>query len=75
VLQRLLDEVIAEKGHTRYWLALRTGISQQNLGRIARGETTGIEFDLLERICEALECQPGDLLKHIKDEKGGKKKA
>ena len=69
MLKRRLDEVLARKKKSRYWLAKQTGISQQNLGRIARGETTAIDFDILENICEKLDCQPGDLLVYIKDNK------
>jgi putative transcriptional regulator len=67
VIKRLLDEALAAKGKTRYWLARRTGISEQNLGKIARGETTSVEFDTLGIICEKLECQPGDLLRYVRE--------
>lgn len=62
VLLRQLDSFLKEKGKTRYWLARKTGISEGNLGRFAKGITTSIEFDVLERICRELSCQPGDLL-------------
>ncbi len=62
VLERRLKETLARKNRSRYWLAKRTGISERNLRRFERGETTGLDFDTLEKICETLECQPGDLL-------------
>ncbi len=74
-MQRRLDDVLAEKGKSRYWLAKETGISEQNLRRLAKQETTGIDFDTLEKICEKLGCQPGDLLVYVSGEKSsGKKK-
>lgn len=75
VLQRRLDDVLKKKKRSRYWLAKRTGISEQNLGRLARGETTGIEFETLERICSELNCQPGDLLMFVRNGQSGSKKS
>jgi putative transcriptional regulator len=67
VIQRRLDEFLKEKGVSRYRLSLQTGISQGNLKKLAKGETTGIEFSVLERICKELNCQPGDLLVFVKE--------
>jgi putative transcriptional regulator len=43
-------------------LARRTGTHPDVISRFARGATTGVSYDLLDRICIALRCQPGDLL-------------
>lgn len=43
-------------------LAERIGISQPNLSILKNGRAKAIRFSTLEAICEALECQPGDLL-------------
>ena len=67
VLQRCLDEVLAKKKRTRYWLAKETGVSEGNLGRLARGETTSIDFEVLERICNSLDCKTGDLLVFVRE--------
>ncbi len=67
VLQVLLDKTLADRGKSRYWLARETGISEGNLRRIAKHETTSIEYDTLNRICRALKCQPGDLLAYLED--------
>jgi putative transcriptional regulator len=62
VLERQLDELLALKKRSRYWLAKQTGISEQNLRKLAKGKTTGIEFETLEKICRALQCTPNDFL-------------
>lgn len=67
VLIKRLKSVIEEKGVTKYWLAQKTGVSWQNLKKIEDGKTTRIEFDLLEKLCEVLDCQPGDLLQYHKN--------
>jgi len=43
-------------------LAEYVGITEANLSLLKQGKVKGVRFDTLERICEFLECQPGDLL-------------
>ena len=43
-------------------LAERIGITEQNLSLLKGGKVRGVRFDTLSRICEVLQCQPGDLL-------------
>ena len=56
-----INEILEEKGKTPYWLAKQTGISQNNMGKICKGETSNIRFDTLEKICIALDCSVNDL--------------
>ncbi|HYP29375.1 MAG TPA: helix-turn-helix transcriptional regulator [Blastocatellia bacterium] len=64
MLKFRLGEILGEKGKSVYWLAKQTGMSQGAAWKLNAGQTTGIRFDTLDRICEALECQPGDLITH-----------
>jgi putative transcriptional regulator len=57
-----VDELLAGHGRTFYWLAKETGISHTTLWRLKKGRALGINFDTLLKICQALECQPGDVL-------------
>jgi putative transcriptional regulator len=43
-------------------LAERVGITEANLSLLKSGKVRGVRFDTLARICEVLQCQPGDLL-------------
>ena len=43
-------------------LAAYVGITEQNLSLLKSGKVKGIRFDTLAKICQALECQPGDIL-------------
>ncbi|HKQ04148.1 MAG TPA: helix-turn-helix transcriptional regulator [Blastocatellia bacterium] len=72
MIQVKLDEVLEEKGHTLYWLAKETGISHNTLWRMNKGLSTGITFDVLDRITDALECEPSDILVKVVE---GKKKS
>ena len=58
-----VDELLAERERTFYWLAKDTGISHTTLWRLKKGKALGINFDTLEKICRALQCQPGDILR------------
>ncbi|EPR8400594.1 helix-turn-helix domain-containing protein [Klebsiella variicola] len=57
-----LDKLLVEKKMTSRALAAVVGITEQNLSLLKSGKVKGIRFDTLSRICEALECQPGDIL-------------
>ena len=57
-----IDELLAEHGRTFYWLAKETGISHTTLWRLKKGKALGINFETLEKVCQALSCQPGDVL-------------
>jgi putative transcriptional regulator len=62
MIQIRVDQSLVEKGRTFYWLAKETGISHTTLWRLKKGKALGINFETLEKMCQALECQPGDLL-------------
>src|ERR1051326_2426919 len=59
-----IDELLGNRGRTFYWLAKETGISHTTLRRLKKGKALGINFETLEKICEVLKCQPGDVLSH-----------
>jgi putative transcriptional regulator len=58
-----LDRILDERGRSFYWLAKETGMSYTTLWRLKSGKALGINFATLEKICEALDCTPGDVLK------------
>ncbi len=58
-----INELLAKKERSFYWLAKQTGISHTTLWRLKKGKAQGITFETLEVICEALECDAGDVLK------------
>ena len=57
-----LDVMLAKRKMRSRDLAARIGIAEQNLSLLKSGKVKGVRFDTLEKICEALDCQPGDLL-------------
>lgn len=57
-----LDVMLARRKMRSKELAERIGITEQNVSLLKSGKVRGVRFDTLARICEALECQPGDIL-------------
>ncbi|MCA1613966.1 MAG: helix-turn-helix transcriptional regulator [Acidobacteria bacterium] len=62
-----IEQLLEERGKTFYWLAKETGIGHTSLWRLRHEQAKSISFDRLERICRALECEPGDLLTLVDD--------
>ena len=56
-----LDRVLLERGLSLTELSERIGITIANLSVLKTGKAKAVRFSTLEAICEALECQPGDL--------------
>jgi putative transcriptional regulator len=57
-----LDVMLARRKMKAKDLAERIGITEANLSLLRTGKVKGVRFDTLAKICEALECKPGDLL-------------
>ena len=58
-----LDDLLHDRRMTLTELADRIGITLANLSILKTGKARAIRFSTLEAICDALGCQPGDLLK------------
>jgi putative transcriptional regulator len=65
-----LDVMLAKRKMRSKQLAERIGITEQNLSLLKSGKVRGVRFETLNKICEALNCQPGDLLEYRAE--GGK---
>ena len=62
-----LDRMMVERKMSLNTLAERVGISNVNLSKIKNNKVTAVRFSTLAAICEALECQVGDLLEYQED--------
>lgn len=62
-----LDVMLAKRKMRSRDLAARVGITEQNLSLLKSGKVRGVRFDTLQKICEVLDCQPGDLLQSEPD--------
>ena len=57
-----LDALLAQRGLTLTELADRVGLTLANLSILKNGRAKAIRFSTLTALCDALDCQPGDLL-------------
>lgn len=62
-----LDVMLARRKMKLKELAARIETSEQNLSMIKTGKVKGMRFATLARICDVLECQPGDILEFVRD--------
>ena len=59
-----LDRVMADRKMSLNDLADKVGVSNVNLSKMKNGKISAIRFSTLEAICDALNCQPGDILEY-----------
>ena len=64
-----LDRVLADRKVKSKDLAAFVGITEANISLLRSGKSKGVRFSTLEKICEFLDCQPGDLFEWIEEEK------
>ena len=64
-----LDVVLAKKKMSVTELSEKVGITMANISLLKNGKAKAIRFTTLDKICEVLECQPGDILEYINDDK------
>ncbi len=59
-----LDVMLARRKMRSKELAQRIGLTEQQVSQLKSGKVRGMRFDTLSRICDVLQCQPGDLLRY-----------
>ena len=73
MIKILLNEMLKGKGRTLYWLAKQSDVRYATIWNMSRGEVGRLNIEALDRICAALDCQPGDLLTRVADKKARKR--
>ena len=63
-----LDRGLADRKRSLKDLSVIVGVSIVNFSKMKTGKISAIRFSTLEAICEALNCQPGDILEYVKDD-------
>lgn len=63
-----LDVMLAMRKMTSLELAEKIGITPANLSILKTGKAKAIRFSTLDAICKTLNCQPGDIIKHNREE-------
>lgn len=63
-----LDRLMVERKISLNDLAAKVGITYVNLSKLKNNHVNAIRFSTLAAICEALHCQPGDIMEYVEDE-------
>ena len=64
-----LDRILADRKMKLNELASKIGISNVNLSNMKTGKIKAVRFSTLDAICKELQCQPGDIIEYVEDEK------
>ncbi|MGO2082750.1 helix-turn-helix domain-containing protein [Vagococcus sp.] len=64
-----IDVMLAKRKMSVTELAHHVGITMANISILKNGKAKAVKFSTLEKICEALECQPGDILEYVSESK------
>lgn len=62
-----IDVMLARRKMSVGELAERVGITPANLAVLKNGRAKAVRFTTLDALCTALDCQPGDLIRHVPD--------
>jgi len=62
-----LDVMLAKRKMSMTELAEKVGVTMANLSILKNNKAKAVRFSTLEKICEVLECQPGDILEYRGD--------
>jgi putative transcriptional regulator len=60
-----LDVMLALRKMKSKDLATAIGATEANLSKLKSGAMKGVKFETLDKICDVLDCQPGDILVHV----------
>ena len=66
-----LDVMMAKRKMGLTELADKVGITLANLSILKNSHAKAVRFSTLDAICKALDCQPGDILEYVAEEKDG----
>ena len=73
MLKLNVENLLKEKGKTKYWLWKRTNLTYTNFDNLIKNRTKSIRYSNIEKLCELLECTPNDLFIKTEEKEDSKK--
>jgi len=61
-----VEQILKKQKKSKYWFVKNMGGSYQSISNMMDNVSTSIHFETLERICDLLDCEPGDIIKRKK---------
>lgn len=68
-----VEQILKKQKKSKYWFVKNMGGSYQSISNMMDNISTSIHFETLERICDILECEPGDIIVRRKTKRRVKK--
>ncbi len=62
-MEVILNKTLKSKNKSQYWLSKETVIAASTLNNLCNNKTTSVQFSVLDKICNALDCEVSDILK------------
>lgn len=62
-----LQQELDKQSKSKYWISKKTGIAENNIYKICKGESKQIKLDTLNKLIEALDCDLTDIIEYIPD--------
>jgi len=75
VIKIQLKALLDGRSRSLYWLSVQSKVRWSTINALAKGKTKRLDMDVLNAICEALDCQPGDLMVRVESKKKRASKA
>ncbi len=66
-----ITELLTQQNQTLYWLSKQTGVRYATIFDLSKNKVSRLSLSVLDRICAVLNCQPGDLIVYVADDKRG----
>lgn len=63
-----IDVMMAKRKMTLTELSEKVGITMANMSILKTGKARAVRFETLDKLCRALNCQPGDILEYVPEE-------
>jgi putative transcriptional regulator len=74
MIEMRIAELLEERGQTVYWLAKESGIRYSTVHDLSRGRWKSVRREVIDSLCAALKCTPGDLIERTGAAKRAKAK-
>lgn len=58
-----INEILKEKNKSKYWFVKNMEGGYQSLSHLMDNKTSAIHFETIDKLCQILECEPGDIIK------------
>ncbi len=58
----ILNDTLKKMNKSQYWLSKETGISASAINNLCNNKTTSIQFSVIQKICDALNCDVSDIM-------------